>query len=153
MMRCKVIVARNFTLQFRETFCAEKTVRRQRCLGLGVRRGRKQADFGVTGIKPRVLNDDRNVGFENGGIICVARDGRGLFEIVETQMQRAPGGDRDPIDSDRLTIGEEYGYVDVRFLIAGIEDAGGSRERSVRDRKANSARECILRRWPSACVR
>ena len=107
----------------------------------------------MTRIKPGVLNDDRNVGFENGRIIRVAGDGRGLFEIIETQMQRAPRRDCNAIRSDWLPIGEEYGDVDVRFVIADVENAGGLVRDSVCDQKKNSARECILRQRPSVCVR
>jgi len=56
-----------------------------------------------------------------------------LFEIIETQKQRAPRRDCNAIRSDWLPIGEEYGDVDVRFLIAGVEDAGGLVRDSVRD--------------------
>ena len=80
-----------------------------RASGFRIGDGREQAHFGVPGIQPRVLHDDRHVGLEHRRIVGVARDRRRVVEIVEAQMQRAPRRDRDPIRADRLAIGEKDG--------------------------------------------
>src|SRR6516164_2774216 len=87
--------------------------------------GRQQRHFGAARIEPRVLHDDRNVRFEHRGVVGVARDRLRVVEIVEAQMQRAPGGDGHAVRADRLPVGEEDGNGDARVLLAGVEDAGG----------------------------
>src|SRR5262249_8310485 len=73
-----------------------------------------------------------HVRLENRGIVGVARDRLGIVEVVETQVQRAPGSDGDAVGADRLPVGEEDGDRDMRIAVAGVDDAGGL----VRDQRA-----------------
>jgi len=47
-------------------------------------------------------------------------------------MQRSPRRHRNAVWADRLTVGEEDGDIDVRCLVAGVENAGSL----VRDQSA-----------------
>jgi hypothetical protein len=83
------------------------------------------AYFGVSRIKPCVLHNDRHIRFEHRGKVGIPRHGGRFAEIVETQMQRAPRRNGHPIRADRLAIGEKDRNVDMRLVIAGIENARG----------------------------
>src|SRR6266566_278286 len=48
-----------------------------------------------------------------------------IIEIVETQVQRAPGGNGYAVRTDRLAVGEENGNRHMRVTIRGVEDARG----------------------------
>src|SRR5262249_6292142 len=68
---------------------------------------RQQRDLGATRIHPSVLQDDRDVGFKNRRIVGVTRDRLRIVEIVEAQVQRTPGADRDAVRTDWFSIGKE----------------------------------------------
>src|SRR5579862_4402421 len=93
--------------------------------GFSVSRRGQQADFGVARIKTRMLHDNRNVRLEDRRIIGVARNRRGIFEVVEAKMQRAPRRHGDAIRSDRLAIGKKYRDAHMRVVIGRIQYAGG----------------------------
>src|SRR5215475_12845736 len=86
---------------------------------------RQKCDFGAARIEPRVLHDDRNVGFEYRGIVGVARDRLRVVEIIEAQVQRAAGGDGHAVRAGRLAVGEENGNRDARLALPGVENASG----------------------------
>src|SRR6266542_3309951 len=48
-----------------------------------------------------------------------------IIEVVETKVQRAPGGNGYAVRSDRLAVGEENGKCHVGVTIRGVEDARG----------------------------
>ena len=56
-----------------------RRLRRQDCLWLCVSRGRKQAYFRMPRVKSRMLDDDQHIGFENGRVVGIAWNGRGIF--------------------------------------------------------------------------
>src|SRR5919199_1198730 len=56
-------------------------------------------------VEPGVLDDDGHVGLEQGGIIRVARDRRGVLEVVEAHMQRAPRRHRHLVRPYRVAVG------------------------------------------------
>jgi len=56
-----------------------------------------------------MLHDNRHIGFKHRRIGRVAWNRPRIFEIVEAQMQRAARGNRDPIGTDGLAIGEKDG--------------------------------------------
>src|SRR4029077_9562049 len=58
----------------------------------------------MSGIEPGVLQDDRHVRFEYRGVVGIARDRRGVVEIVETQMQRPACGNGQAIRADGIAI-------------------------------------------------
>ena len=76
-----------------------------------------------------MLGHDRHVGFEQRGIIGVARDWLRLVQIVEAQMQRSARRDRDAKWANRLAIGKVDGDGYVGVALSGVKDAG----RLVRD--------------------
>src|SRR5262249_3646493 len=96
-----------------------------RALTFRVGNRRQKRDFGAARIEPRVLHDDRDVGFEYRGIVGVARDRLRVVKIIEAQVQRAAGGDGHAVRADRLPAGEENGNRDARVALSGIENAGG----------------------------
>src|SRR5215831_17017170 len=96
-----------------------------RALALRVGNCRQKCDFGAARIEPRVLHDDRNVGFEYRGIVGVARDRLRVVEIIEAQVQRAAGGDGHAVRAGRLAVGEENGNRDARLALPGVENASG----------------------------
>src|SRR5262249_20339323 len=93
---------------------------------------RQQRDFRAARIKTRVLHDDRYVPFQYRRIVGIARDRRGLAQIVETKMQWAARADRHAVRADGLPVGEENGDLDMRLAVRRIEDACGL----VRDQSA-----------------
>jgi hypothetical protein len=72
-----------------------------------------------------MLHDDGDVRFEYRRVVGVARNRVRLFEIVETQVERAPGGNRHAIGTDRLAVGKKDCDRDVRIAIPGVENARG----------------------------
>jgi hypothetical protein len=79
----------------------------------------------MTGIEPRVLNDDRDVRFEHRRIIGIPRNGSGIFQIIETQMQCTPWRDCHVERTNGLAIRKKYSEGDVRLFVTGIENARG----------------------------
>ena len=79
----------------------------------------------MPGIEPGVLHDDRHVRFEHRGVVGIARDRRGIVEIVKAQMQGAASRNRQAVGTDRLAISEKNRDCHMRVIIARIEDAGG----------------------------
>src|SRR4029453_9479324 len=73
-----------------------------------------------------------------------------IIEVVETQVQRAPGGNGYAVRTDRLAVGEENDKCHVGVTIRGVEDARGF----VRDELAVGIRalggDIALREFPSA---
>src|SRR5262245_40790250 len=92
---------------------------------LRIGNGGEQGDLRAARIEPRVLHDDRHVGFEHRGVVGVERNRLGILEIVEPQVKRAPRRDDNAVGADRLAIGEEDRHIHVRRALAGIEDARG----------------------------
>jgi hypothetical protein len=91
--------------------------------GFRVGDGGQEADFGMARVQSGVLDDNGNVRFEHGGIFRVARNRRRLLLVVESQMPGSAGRHRHTIRPGWLAVGEENRDGDVRFLIAGIENA------------------------------
>lgn len=54
-----------------------------------IRDGAEESDIRVARIEPRVLHDDRNRGFDQRCIRRVARHRFRVFQIIESEMQRA----------------------------------------------------------------
>ena len=73
---------------------AKKIAWARKNLRVRVSRRRHQRDFGVTGIEPRVLDDDRHIGFEHRRKIGIAQNVARVLQIVETQMQGAAWRER-----------------------------------------------------------
>src|SRR6516162_6383887 len=94
-------------------------------LAFGVGNRRQKCDFGAARIEPRVLHDDRNVGYEYRGIVGVARDRLRVVKIIKAQVQRAACGDGHAVRADRLAVGEENGNRDARVTLPGVENASG----------------------------
>jgi hypothetical protein len=92
---------------------------------LRISNGRQKGNLGATGIQPRVLYDDRNVGLEDRGIVGIARNRLRIIQIVEAQMQRVLASDGDAIRADRLPVGEKNSNGHMRVTLAGVENAGG----------------------------
>ena len=86
----------------------------------------------MSGIEPGVLQDDRHVRFEYRGVVGIARDRRGVVEIVETQMQRPACGNGQAIRADGIAISEKNCDRHMCVTIACVEDASGL----VRDERA-----------------
>src|SRR5207253_1495678 len=84
---------------------------------------RQKSDLGAPRIESRVLDDDWHVRLEYRGIVGITRDRFRVVEIIEAQVQCAPGGDSDAIGTDRLAVGEENRNGDVSVMIGGVEDA------------------------------
>jgi len=87
-------------------------------------RGQKR-DLGTSGVEPRVLDDDGNVGFEYRGIVSVARNRLRVVEIVEAQVQSPPRRDGDAVRADRVAVGEKNSEGYVRITVCGVKDARG----------------------------
>lgn len=51
-----------------------------------------------------MLDDDWFVGDEDARIVGVAWNRLGVGEVVEAQVQRAPGGDGDVVRVDRVAV-------------------------------------------------
>src|SRR3954467_8505744 len=73
--------------------------------------GRQQRNLGMPGIEPGVLQDDRHVRFEYRGVVGIARDRRGVVEIVETQMQCPACGNGQSVWADGIAISEKIVIV------------------------------------------
>jgi hypothetical protein len=76
----------------------------------------------VPRIEPRVLNNDRHIGFKDRREIGIAWNRSGVFQIVEAQVQGTSRRDLDTI-RDRLAVGEEHRDGELGVLIAGVENA------------------------------
>src|ERR1700741_3897337 len=63
---------------------------------------RQKGDLGAPRIEPRVLDDDWHVRLEYRSIVGITRDRFRVVEIIEAQVQCAPGGDGDAVGTDRL---------------------------------------------------
>src|ERR1700754_546582 len=81
-----------------------KVVRRS---AFRISHGGQQRNFGMPGIEPGVLQDDRHIRFEYRGVVGIARDRRGVVEVVETQMQRSACGNSQPVRADGIAISEK----------------------------------------------
>jgi len=74
-------------------------------------------------IEPRVLHNDRHIGLEHRRKVGIPRHRGRFFKVVETKMQRAPRRNGHPVGADRLAAGEKERDVDMRLLVARIENA------------------------------
>lgn len=57
-------------------------------------------------IQPRVLHDDRLVGFNEGGKAGAARHRRRILQVVEAQVTGASRRHGDPAGTHRITVFE-----------------------------------------------
>src|SRR4051794_35388889 len=86
--------------------------------GIGDRRD--ESVIGLPRVKAAVLDHDRNVALNDGGVIGRTRNRLRLFEIVEPLMDRASRWYHQFVWACRLSIGEEDGDFHVSVVVAGV---------------------------------
>lgn len=86
----------------------------------GICHGRHERQFCLAGIQAGMLDDDRDIGFEDTGIVGVFRDGFRILQIVEAYMPGAPRRYRDFIRSRRIAVLEVNRDGNVGIPVRGI---------------------------------
>lgn len=87
--------------------------------------GREQSEGRLARVQTGVLNDDRLVGLDEGGVVGLARNGLGIVEVVEPKVQSPFGRDLGAIGAGWIAVGEEDRYLDRSVPLSRIQDAGG----------------------------
>jgi len=85
----------------------------------------EQSDMRVTRVQARVLDNDRNIRADDGGVGRIPRDGFGDLEVIEPQMPGSLTVDGEPIRPDGLAVLEIQRDLDRCSGIGGVEDTGG----------------------------